>query len=131
MDTREKITTLAEFGRREHDGDWMAVIGTFDPVTAKVTRMIHQFKKPQGQLLTVVVPGEVVLLNVEARAALMAALRDVNAVVIGESEEARSTLESLGIEVFEDAKEDWRRSQEFVECVLERRASAAREKRGK
>jgi hypothetical protein len=127
MDTREKIMTLAAFAERKEPGVWTALIGVFDPFTVKVARAIRGHAGQGRELLVVVVPGVGTLLSAEARAALMASLRDVTAVVIAAPQDARATLEAFGgIEIFEDAAADRRRSQEFVEFVLERQASALR-----
>jgi hypothetical protein len=126
LDTREKIVTLAEFAARDRQGLWTAVIGVFDPFTLAVAKAIRERAKVDRDLLVVVAPANGTLLNPEARAALIAALRDVDTVVIAAAEEARSSLKNIpGIEIFEDPAADTRRSREFVDLVLARQASSA------
>lgn len=124
MDTREKILDLPELAGRTRDGLWTAMLGVFDPFTPKVAQAIRERTKPGWELLVVVAPGEGTLLSAEARATLIAALRDVHAVLICEPIEARAVLRSLGIEIFEDVEADRERSRAFVEFVLSRQASA-------
>lgn len=122
--------TLAHFAGRNRQGVWSAVIGVFDPFTLTVARAIHEHSKPGRDLLVVVTPGENTLLSAEARAAMLAALRDVDAVAIAEPEEARAVLNGMpAVEVFEDPAADRERSQDFVDFVLARQASAS-ERRG-
>ncbi len=126
MDTREKIVTLEEFAARNRQGLWTAVIGVFDPFTLAVAKAIRERAKADRDLLVVVAPANDTLLNPEALAALIAALRDVDMVVIATPEEARSSLKNIpGIEIFEDRAADTKRSREFVDFVLARQASSA------
>jgi hypothetical protein len=121
VDTRQKIIPLDEFGRRRQQDRWTAVIGTFDPVTAKVAQTIREHARPDRRLLVVVTPGESPLLSVEARAALMAALRDVTAVAIDDAHHARDELKSMsGVQIIEHPATDRRRTGEFIDLVLKR-----------
>ena len=117
MDTREKIVSIEGITGK----DWVAVAGLFDPLTLKQAERVAAIasRNSDRRLLVVVVPGKDTLLPADARAALIAGLRDVIAVVIAEPDAVRAR----GIQVEEDAKGEARRSEEFVEFVLERQRS--------
>jgi hypothetical protein len=114
MDTREKIIATEDIP----DSDWIAVVGLFDPLTVNQAQRIADVRtrEPQRPLLAVVLPGENTLLSAEARAALVAGLRNVDAVVIANADQ----IVSRGLPLEHDPAAEQRRSTEFVEFVLAR-----------
>lgn len=128
MDTREKIAPLNSLAALLGTAQWLAVIGLFDPLTAAEARRLRQLAAHNGRrkILVIVLDVENALLSAEARAALIAALREVQLVAIAESERWRSAIPvAADVQIFEDAEGDRARSQEFVQFILERRHSAA------
>lgn len=117
MDTREKIIRIDQVT----PGEWIGVAGLFDPLTAIQAERIAAIaaREPKRKLLAIVAPGSGTLLPAEARAALMAGLREVSGVVVAEP----GVIRARGIDVEEDAEGEARRSQEFVEFVLARQRS--------
>ena len=118
MDTREKIFTAENIPA----GDWLAVAGWFDPLTVEQAQRIARLRslKPQSRLLAVVLPGESTLLSAEARAALIAGLRHVAAVVIANIE----TITARGFTLEHDPAAEQRRSAAFVQFILARQQAA-------
>jgi hypothetical protein len=123
MDTREKIV-LSEAARALlSEGAWVVVAGLFDPLTALQAKRLSSFRRPGRKLMAIVEPGENPLLNAQARAALIAALRDVNAVTIADS--ARSILPlSSSLELIEDTPGEFARSADFVRFILDRQQAS-------
>jgi hypothetical protein len=117
MDTREKIVTVDEITGEK----WVGIAGLFDPLTVEQAERIAAAaaRMPDRKLLVVVTPGNGTLLSAEARAALVAGLREVQAVVIAELDAVRAR----GIELEEDTEGEARRSNEFVEFVRARQRS--------
>ncbi|MDQ2843434.1 MAG: hypothetical protein M3Y72_20815 [Acidobacteriota bacterium] len=97
-------------------GNWTAVAGLFDPLTLAQAERVAGVAKNGCRTLAVVIPGSDTLLPSDARAALIASLRNVDAVVIAGSEQMRAA----GLSVDEDASADRERSAEFVNFVLQR-----------
>lgn len=118
MDSREKIVPEEKARELTAIGDWTLLPGLFDPLTAKQAKRIAAAKQPGTQLLAIVQPSSQELLPAGARAALVAALRDVDAVVIA------SSADGFQGQIIEDPVGEEARSAEFVHFVLRRQASA-------
>ncbi len=114
MDTQEKIVPLDELRRRMATGEWMAVVGLFDPLTALQASRVAEIGNGDGELAAIVLDEPDTLLSAEARAALVAGLRRVRLVSIARRDEWRPALGQA--KVFEDATH----SDEFVKFVFER-----------
>ena len=136
MDTREKICSVDGFTASHATEAWTVVIGVFDPITVEVVRDIAALAIDGRKLLVVVVEtlddgaggqGSATLLGAEARARILASLRVVDAVVIASSAAAKDAfrLANIDVRVEEDPAADRRRSEQFVQHVLDRQASAA------
>ena len=123
MDTREKIV-LGEAARALlSEGAWVVIAGLFDPLTALQAKRLSGFRRAGRKLMAIVEPGENPLLNADARAALIAALRDVDAVTIADS--ARPILPlSLSVELIEDTPGEFARSADFVRFILDRQQAS-------
>ncbi len=120
MDTREKIVPLGDLTARLGDGKWLAVVGRFDPMTAAQAIRIEESGGQGRAILAVVEEGEDCLLPVEARAALVAALRSVELVVIAGATALKAYPK---IEIVEDEEGERARSAEFVEFVRRRQGA--------
>lgn len=121
MDTRRKIVPLNEIGARTAGEHWLAVVGLFDPLTAMQTKRVAELAQNNRKLLAVVLAVDGTLLSADARAALIAALREVHLVTIAHDAEWRLVLpQQASIEVVDDLPADQRRSAEFVDFVLRR-----------
>jgi hypothetical protein len=114
VDTREKIVPLEELRRRMARGDWRAVAGLFDPLTAELAKRLTEIGDGAGELAAIVLDEPGTLLTAEARAALIAGLRRVRLVSIARPEEWRHVIGQA--KVFEEPTQ----SREFVEFVFER-----------
>ncbi len=117
LDTREKIAALADLPARLGTVQWIAVVGRFDPLTLAQAERVAKLRCPGRSILIVVEPGEDCLLPVEARAALLAALRGVQLVVMGE---AGSLPKYSQMEMIADEEGERIRSAEFVQFIAER-----------
>lgn len=114
MDTREKIVPLDQLSARLASARWLAVVGTFDPLTLGQAERLAKLSGVGKSLLAVVEPGSGCLLPVEARAILVAALKTVELVFVGDAE----ALPKNGqIELIKDDEGERARSAEFVEHV--------------
>ena len=105
---------LAELRRRMATGEWLAVVGLFDPLTALQATRVTEVSNGDGDLAAIVLDEPDALLSADARAALVAGLRRVRLVSIARREEWRGALGQA--KVFEDPTH----SDEFVKFVLER-----------
>jgi len=114
VDTREKIVPLEELRRRVEAGEWLAVVGLFDPLTALQAARVAAIGNGEGQLAAIVLDEPDTLLPAEARAALVAGLRRVRLVSIARRDEWRNMLGRA--KIFEDRTH----SDEFVQFVFER-----------
>jgi hypothetical protein len=114
VDTREKIVPLADLRRRMATGEWLAVVGLFDPLTALQATRVTEVSNGDGELAAIVLDEPDTLLSADARAALVAGLRRVRLVSIARGEEWRHALGQA--KVFEDRTH----SDEFVKFVFER-----------
>lgn len=121
MDTRGKIVSLDNVPPLLETGEWTVVAGLFDPLTLAQAQRVAAIEGEAGRrILAVVIPDADTLLSAEARAALMAALRSVDAVVIANPEQIRGPH----TRIHEDLVADRERSAEFVRFVLRRQKSA-------
>jgi hypothetical protein len=114
VDTREKIVPLEELRRRMGTGEWRAVVGLFDPLTALQATRVTEISDGDGELAAIVLDEPDTLLTVEARAALVAGLRRVRLVSIARRDEWRQALGQA--KIFEDRTH----SDEFVKFVFDR-----------
>ena len=125
MDTREKIRNLEDLRVTLSRDAWTIVAGFFDPLTAEAAERVAGLAVGGRKLLVVIRPCDRELLSVDARAALMAALRSVDAVLIERSPEWRDLAQRNPlITIEEDAAADLRRAQEFERLVLDRQTIA-------
>ena len=123
MDTREKIRTLEDLRETVSRDAWTVAAGFFDPLTAEAAERVAGLAAAGRKLLIVIRPRDNELLSLETRAALMAALRCVDAVLI---ETRRNGATSrCGIPRRESMRiaPELRRSQEFERLVLERQTA--------
>ena len=126
MDTREKILSLSEVDALLCAGEWLVAVGQFDPLTAGQASRLHALRGRNGKLLVVVLENSQALLPGAARAALIAALRDVNAVIIAEPDKWRNAIPSAAdVLVIEDPEAEKARSADFVRYVVTRQAAAS------
>src|SRR5436309_13140953 len=87
--------SAAEARIRLADGNWLVVVGYFDPLTASLADRLHRLvKRGHENVLSVVLNRSETLLGVADRSFLMAALRDVDAVVAISDSELRGFLPS-------------------------------------
>lgn len=104
----------------------MVAVGQFDPLTAAQARRLSALHVPSSKLLAVVLENREALLPGAARAALIAALRDVDAVTVAEPDDWRTAIPSGPcVRVMEDPEAEEIRSADFVRHILERQAAAA------
>ena len=120
LDTREKIVPLQDLPAQLGNGNWLAVIGRFDPLTLAQAERLAELTREGRSIVGVIEPGEDCLLPVEARAALVAALSSVQLVVIGE---AGSLPGHPQMEIIADEEGERKRSAEFVQFIAERQGA--------
>jgi len=120
LDTRRKIVSIDELRRHIARGEWLAVAGLFDPLTATQARRLAELPRKGRKVLAVVLEDDETLLPAEARAELIAALSAVDVVAIADGVQWRSQLETRGVEIIEDFRAEKQRSAEFVKLILER-----------
>ena len=126
MDTREKIFPLERLNALLRDGEWTIAVGRFDPLTAAQAIRLKALKAQGRKLLAIVLENRDALLPGDARAALIAALRDVDAATVAEPERWRSEILANGrLHVVEDAEAEDARSADFVRYVVQRQAAAS------
>ncbi|HEX7363524.1 MAG TPA: hypothetical protein VF283_23780 [Bryobacteraceae bacterium] len=113
MDTREKIVALAAVPALLAGAEWTTMTGYFDPMTAAQAKRIARSREPGRKLLVVVLDDGEALLSATARAALVAALRAVDAVAI-----ARPGEWPLA-----DADAERARTAGFVQFILDRQGA--------
>jgi len=119
MDTREKIVAAGAVGNLLSQGVWIAIAGLFDPLTAIQANRIASLRRDGRQVLAIVERGENTLMTAEARAVLIASLRNIDAVTIADC--ASSVVPpNSNAALIEDAAGETARSVQFVEFVLER-----------
>ena len=121
MDTREKIISEERLPELLASGTWLAVVGRFDPMTAVEAERLAEFAR-LGKVLGIVLEDEEALLPADARAVLVASLRDVSAVLVAHTEKWEALLpKNAALSVIEDLAGEGARRQEFIDCVLNRR----------
>lgn len=126
MDTREKIKKSEELPALLSSGSWVVVVGYFDPLTLDQAQRLRDVSSKGKQLLAVVISKESSLLSARARAELLAALADVDAVLIPEAEEWRKSVEGrAAITVIDDTAADSKRTEAFIQFVVARQRSAS------
>jgi uncharacterized protein YgbK (DUF1537 family) len=125
LDTREKIRSWDSLKADLSSGKWTVVVGSFDPMTAEQAERLHALAREDRNLLVIVQRDDSDLLDLNARAALVAALRDVTAVMVETADESwRAVAERNGaVQVVEDRGEERGRRMRFERFVLERQAA--------
>jgi len=90
---------------------WLAVVGTYDPLTLAQAERLAKLSGNGKSILAVVEPGAGCLLPVEARAILVAALKSVQLVVVAEGDVLPQ------VEMVRDDAGEKERSAAFVQHV--------------
>ncbi len=104
----------------------MIAVGQFDPLTAAQANRLSALRAPDSKVLAIVIEKSEALLPGAARAALIAALRDVNAVTVANPENWRIAIPSdAHVRVVEDAAAEEIRSADFVRYIVGRQAAAS------
>lgn len=126
LDTRNKIISAAEARTRVADGNWLVFAGYFDPLTASVAQRLHRLveRGRHERVLAVVLKGMDTLLSLDDRSILMAALREVDAVVAMSQGELQDFLPSGPRIHFVFDEEEERRNTEAVTTVVLRQQPA-------
>jgi hypothetical protein len=121
LDTRGKIVPLEQLAARlGEDRQWLAAVGKFDPLTLAQAERLAALSGKGKAVLAVVEPDKASLLPVQARAALVAALKSVQAVVVAE---ANALAHYPQLEIFQDDEGERKRSAEFAEHVKRRQTA--------
>jgi hypothetical protein len=121
MDTRSKILSADAVRTTLATGEWTVVVGLFDPLTVVQARRLAGLSQQGRKLAAIVLEIEDTLLEANARAALIAGLREVDAVTIARHDGWRPLIPRRpGIEIVEDEAGERARSDEFVQFVLRR-----------
>ena len=102
-------------------GNWTVIVGLFDPLTVAQAQRISAMAEPGRKILAVVLPERETLLAAEARAALVAGLRNVAAVVISDP----AQISTGNAPVDQDDAAERNRSAEFIDFVILRQRAAA------
>ena len=124
MDTREKIIESEVLPSVLSRGEWSAVTGFFDPLTLVQAERLSRIARHGRRVAVIVVPGSEALLSAHARATLIAALRDIEAVAIAEPEQVQTLCSRLpNVHLHQDQEAERLRSAEFVEFVRSRQKS--------
>jgi len=125
VDTREKHIDLTVVPALLENGKWAVVTGLFDPLTLVQAERLAAAAEHGRSLLVIVDPSSPTLLSADARAALVAALRQVKAVVIADRADWELVLSSFPhVRIFCDEAAERARSDAFTTFVLERQRSA-------
>ena len=125
MDTREKIVRPESLPALLEKETWVIVVGFFDPLTVAQAKRISAVAAAGSKTLALVLSGPDMLLPAEARAMLVAGLRDVDAVAISDDSDWRRFIpEAAHVSILEDQTAEQARSAEFVAFVIERQRSA-------
>ena len=119
MDTRSKIKPLKDLHSVLAGSKWAAIVGYFDPLTATQAKRFADAERDGRKVLAIVLIAPDSLLPADARAALVAAVRSVSAVVIAESQQWRSAIPH-DIALLDDLEAEKKRSAEFIEFILKR-----------
>lgn len=124
MDTREKIIEFEVLSSVLSRGEWSIVTGFFDPLTLVQAERLSTIARHGRRVAVIVVPGSEPLLSPHARATLIAALRDIEAVAIAEPEQVQTLCSQLpNVHLHEDREAERLRSAEFVKFVRSRQKS--------
>jgi hypothetical protein len=124
VDTREKILPVEKLASLLRNGEWIIAVGEFDPLTAAQAKRLNTLKAQGGKLMALILESDHSLLPAPARALLIAALRDVDAVAVAAPESWRLSLPSEGnARIIEDTDAEQARSAEFVRFVVERQTA--------
>ena len=117
----EQLPAFLETGR------WVAVAGLFDPLTAREAGMLaNKVAGDSRKLLVIVLDMEDALLPAEARAALVAGLREVHLVATAKPERWQDAIpRGADIRIVEDAEAGRARCAEFIQLILDRQQAAA------
>ncbi len=121
MDTREKILSPQQALVELAQGNWLVVAGYFDPVTAGVAEGLHDLVQAnrERKVVAVVLDGPETLLSAEARSVLVAALRDVQVVVVMPEEDLNGFVpQNSRIRFVFDREAERKNSTEFASLVL-------------
>jgi hypothetical protein len=124
VDTREKIVQLETLPALLSIGEWSAIAGLFDPLTLVQAERLASIALAGRRLAVIVIPDDRALLSSHARATLIAALREVDAVSIAEPEQLNRICSELpSVHVYYDKQAERLRSAEFIELVRQRQKS--------
>jgi bifunctional ADP-heptose synthase (sugar kinase/adenylyltransferase) len=119
LDTRDKIVPVDQLAAKLGEGEWLAVIGKFDPLTLGQAERLAQAGSEGTAILAVVEPAAECLLPQEARAILVAALKSVQMVVVAEAD---AVAKFPRVQIARDDDGDRQRSLAFVEHVRGRQS---------
>src|SRR5215469_8887729 len=78
LDTRNKIKPLKDLNSVLVDSKWIAIAGFFDPLTSIQASRLAEIAKKGHNVLAIVLTAPDCLLPSDARAALVAAVREVS-----------------------------------------------------
>ncbi|MBV8071040.1 MAG: hypothetical protein JO270_14115 [Acidobacteriaceae bacterium] len=124
MDTREKIVPISHLANRMAGHSWLAIAGLFDPLTLAEAKRLAAAGRNGRKLLAIVVEDDDRLLDADARATLVAALRTVDLVTVAGSRDWRQAIPpELEIGIIEDIAADRARTAQFVNFIQERQAA--------
>jgi glycerol-3-phosphate cytidylyltransferase-like family protein len=118
MDTRNKIVDAAGCHGK---GPGTVITGYFDPLLAWHARELERIRERAGSLIAIVLPLADELLSQPARAAVVAALRMVDYVLIADNEDLdRLFAELKPVEIVRLENDDLRRRGELMQHVRRR-----------
>jgi len=120
VDTREKIVPLERLPDLLRNGAWTVLAGLFDPMTAAQAKRIAQQGQNGHRMLVIVLEDGESLLSAEARAALVASLRAVDAVAIARAGQWQDFIPAHLSVPDEDLAAERERTAEFVQFVIDR-----------
>ncbi len=121
MDTREKIIAVQNLPELLSSNEWIVAPETFDPLTTVQAVRIAKLRQPGAQLLAVILPSAEPLLSAEARACLVAALRDVDYVAVAQDASWRALIpRSSTVKIVEDPEGSRIRTSKFIRFILDR-----------
>jgi hypothetical protein len=125
LDTRSKIKPLKGLDSLAAGSKWVAVAGFFDPLTATQANRLADAARNRRHVLAIVLTDPDCLLPADARAVLVAAVRDVTTVVIADADRWRSAIpEHTDITIIDDLEADRKRSEEFAQYILQRQVTS-------
>lgn len=120
MDTRSKIVSRERLRTLLESGRWVVVAGLFDPLTEVQATRLAALATDGRKIAAIVLKDADCLFNDDARATLIASLRDVHAVTIAERDNWRSLApENALVEIVDDLAAEKERSAEFVRLILD------------